>query len=151
MRTVVGINIPENKGREKERAQKRKSACAFTGDQIKSVYQAYPRKVGKAAALKAIRKALATIAKADDPPADPVAWLTQRVRMFAASPAGEAGRFTPHPSTWFNQGRYDDDPDEWNRHDHHVDPQAERRRQKAAQEFPEPDLPLPITSYGGQP
>ena len=149
--TSVGINIPENIGRKKARAQKSKSACAFTADQIKSVYAEYPRKIGKAAALKAIARALKAIAKADDPPADPVAWLIERVRQFAQSPAGLAGRFTPHPASWFNAERYDDDPDEWNRQsDNHVDPQTERRQRKVAQEFPEPNLPLPVTSYGGE-
>ena len=77
-----------------------------------SVYQAYPRKVAKGAALKAIAKALDTLAKRADV-TDPTAWLLARVRAFADSPAGKAGQYTPHPATWFNRGSYDDDPEEW--------------------------------------
>lgn len=83
--------------------------------EAESVYGYYPRKVGKAAALKAIAKALAVIRQRPDAPGDPVTWLIDRVAEFARSPAGNAGGYTPYPSTWFNQGRYDDDPAEWNR------------------------------------
>ena len=34
-------------------------------------------------------------------------------RTPAASPAGQRGEYTPHPSTWFHQDRYFDDPAEW--------------------------------------
>ena len=74
------------------------------------IYQAYPRKAGKKSALRAIERALADV-KRDDA----AEWLLERVRAFAASPAGKAGEFTPHPATWFNAGRYDDDDAEWNR------------------------------------
>lgn len=82
---------------------------------LEGIYLAYPRHVSKASALKAIGKALDRIAGRPDAPADPVAWLLDRVQAFAESPAGQAGRFTPHPATWFNSGRYDDDSSEWNR------------------------------------
>lgn len=83
-------------------------------DAASSIYALYPRKVAKDAALKAIDKALKAIA-ARNGVADPAAWLLERVKMFASSPAGQAGRFTPHPATWFNGGRYDDDLAEWQR------------------------------------
>ena len=78
---------------------------------IQQLYAAYPRKVGKQAALKAIRAALARITREDA-----ANWMLGRVQKFAASPAGQAGEYTPHPSTWFNQGRYDDDDSEWSKH-----------------------------------
>lgn len=68
------------------------------------IYQAYPRHVGKQAAIRAILRAM----REHDP-----AWLLARVRLFASSPDGNAGRYTPHPATWFNAGRYDDDDREW--------------------------------------
>src|SRR6476620_8160014 len=37
----------------------------------------------------------------------------ERTLAFARSPAGNRGNLTPHPATWFNQGRYDDNPTEW--------------------------------------
>ncbi|HEX2972656.1 MAG TPA: hypothetical protein VHP11_10005 [Tepidisphaeraceae bacterium] len=83
-------------------------------EDMQRIYDAYPRKVGKAAALKAIAKALAIIKTRPNKPADPVRWLLERVESFAKSPAGQQGKYTPHPATWFNQGRYDDDSNEWN-------------------------------------
>jgi hypothetical protein len=91
----------------------------FTKAQIEQVYQAYPRKVGKGEALKAISKALDTLAK-DHPditidmhPDDVTTVMVCGVHKFAASPSGQNGKFTPYPATWFNQKRYLDDPDEW--------------------------------------
>lgn len=81
------------------------------------VYDLYPRKVGKAAALKAIRYAYKQLAQRGE--LDPWKYLTERTRAYGESRVeahlqseGEI-RFTPHPATWFNQGRYDDDPAEW--------------------------------------
>ena len=67
------------------------------------IYQCYPRKVAKTAALTAIRKAL----KDQDPE-----WLKARVIAYAKERATEDPKFTPHPATWFNQGRYLDEKDE---------------------------------------
>ena len=83
---------------------------------IEMIYQAYPRHVGKRAALGKIRKAL-DIFRSDAGPSftegNAVSWLYNRVTAFARSPAGQAGHYTPYPATWFNQGRYDDDPRTW--------------------------------------
>lgn len=79
---------------------------------IAAIYDAYPRHVGRSEALAAIRKALDAIEQRCDE-TDASAWLLERTRAFAASPAGKAGRFCPHPASWFNAGRYDDDPNEW--------------------------------------
>lgn len=72
---------------------------------VVAVYDAYPRKVGRAKALLAIERAIRGGVDPDH--------LLERVRAFAESPAGRAGKFTPHPATWFNAGRWDDDPAEW--------------------------------------
>lgn len=69
-----------------------------------TIYQAYPRHVGKQDAIRAIRKAM----RLHDP-----AWLLARVQLYARSPDGQAGKFTPHPATWFNRGSYEDDDREW--------------------------------------
>jgi hypothetical protein len=37
-----------------------------------------------------------------------------RRRVCGESP--REAEFTPHPATWFNGGRYDDDPKEWEPH-----------------------------------
>ena len=77
--------------------------------EIEALYQHYPKKVGKRAALVAITKAIERIA---DRVEDPVKWMDERVALFARSPVGQ-GSFCPHPSTWFNQDRFDDDVGEW--------------------------------------
>lgn len=96
-----------------------------SGGVIELIYSAYPRKVGKAKAIQAIQRSLKII-DARDGVQDPANWLLERVTAFANSPAGQAGKFTPHPTTWFNQGRYDDDEHEWNRNGSTTDHQASR-------------------------
>ena len=81
------------------------------------IYKAYPRHVGRRDALKAINRALHRIAGRRDAPEDPVIWLITRVRLFAGSPKGQSGQFCPHPATWFNQDRFDDNEAEWFRED----------------------------------
>ena len=84
---------------------------------VERIYLAYPRHVGKVAAHKAIRKALTLIARREpicQHPAIIVDILSKQVNAYAASPAGNNGKFTPYPATWLNAGRYDDDEKEWN-------------------------------------
>lgn len=77
---------------------------------ILAIYDAYPRKEGRKVAIESIRKAIKGGSLADH--------LLERTRLYAAATAtwNEHDRkFIPHPSTWFNQGRYDDDPEVWKR------------------------------------
>lgn len=71
-----------------------------------SLYQLYPRKIGKKAALDAITRALN---KAD------YETLKAAVVEYANSPYVKSTpkQFLPHPSTWFNQERWLDDREEW--------------------------------------
>lgn len=72
-----------------------------------ALYKSYPRKVGKNAALKAILKSM------KDHQFD---YLLERVAKFAectrAWPEDQL-QFVPHPATWFNQARFEDDEKEW--------------------------------------
>jgi hypothetical protein len=83
------------------------------------IYRMYPRKVGRAVAVKAIYAALRRLQVGEERkfcggvPA--FAFLQERVKEFAQSPAGKAGQYCPHPKTWFTQSRYLDDPKEWQR------------------------------------
>ncbi|MCP4644495.1 MAG: hypothetical protein GY851_28890, partial [bacterium] len=67
---------------------------------IEAIYQAYPRDVGKRAALTAIRRACKRCEPAD---------LLAATKAYAASPdvvarLGTADeQFVPHPATWFNR------------------------------------------------
>ena len=90
----------------------------------KEIYAMYPRKVGKEAALKAIDRAIRKIATngATDQhadfngdAADAAEWLKSRVTLYRNSALGSRPdkEHVPHPSTWINEGRYEDDEQEW--------------------------------------
>ncbi|MEF2979067.1 hypothetical protein [Subtercola sp. YIM 133946] len=64
-------------------------------------YMAYPRKVGKEAA----RKKFIAIARKVDPQL-----IIEGARRFAADPNLPEKQYVPHPATWLNAGRWDDEP-----------------------------------------
>ena len=64
------------------------------------IYQQYPKKVGKDKAIESIIKALGKV---------PFDTLMTSVKEYAKSRDGEDRKFTPNPSTWFNQGRWQDE------------------------------------------
>jgi hypothetical protein len=71
---------------------------------FESFYAAYPRHVGRAAAEKAFAKAV-RVATAEV--------IVAGAKRFAADPnlpPKEQAQFIPHPATWLNAGRWDDDP-----------------------------------------
>ena len=68
------------------------------------IWQAYPRKAAKPVGLKSIEKAMKKI--------EPQR-LLKLVQAYAVARQGKT--HTPHPSTWFNQERYNDGPEEWKR------------------------------------
>lgn len=82
-----------------------------------TIYDVYPRHVGRDKAMPAIANARRKLAQRGE--LDPASYLLERVQRYAdaraavhaAEPAER--QFTPHATTWFNQGRYDDDPEEW--------------------------------------
>ena len=78
-----------------------------TEDQAMALYKAYPRKVARGAALNAIKKALMS--------KDSIGFdaLMDAVQEYAKAKKGQDRQYIPHPSTWFNQERWDDDRDEW--------------------------------------
>jgi hypothetical protein len=74
---------------------------------IESVYQAYPKKVGKAEAIKAIAKALKsasfdTLLEATSAYAEAVSRWPEADKVYI-----------PHPATWFNARRWEDDRATW--------------------------------------
>lgn len=78
-----------------------------TADAVEEIYFAYPKHVGKKAALKAISKALEQIDAQQ---------LLERTKTYAAAVSTwpkERLQFRPDPATWFNAGHYEDDPSEW--------------------------------------
>ena len=75
------------------------------------IYLAYPRHVGRAAAIKSIKSAIRR--------GNSAIFLWNRTMRYAQSPLVAEKRrtsemtFVPHPSTWFNQDRFYDDELEW--------------------------------------
>lgn len=94
-----------------------------------AIYAAYPRHVGKAAALRAIER---VIKKLKGETADPVGLLLAYTNSYAEAVAKWPAReqqYIPHPATWFNQGRYLDDPKEWVRGNEPTKAQASNYKQ----------------------
>lgn len=78
--------------------------------QVEEIYRAYPRHVGKKAAIPKILKALRELT-ATHP--DAAHWLLTRVAAYAKAVEHAERKYIPYPATWFHQGRYDDDDEEW--------------------------------------
>jgi hypothetical protein len=85
---------------ETETKQKTPSSPATPSMEFDRFWIQYPRKVGKEAARKAFAKAMkkTTIDKVLSAVED------LRIRV-----AGKDQQFTPHPATWLNEGRWDDE------------------------------------------
>jgi hypothetical protein len=101
-----GKNNTTKSTKEKET---KKSTPTGSFDEVihQGIYDAYPKKVGRPAALKAIARA---IKKGADP-----ARLLELTQKYAAAVKDTDPQFIPHPATWFNQERFNDDPSTWER------------------------------------
>jgi uncharacterized protein YdaU (DUF1376 family) len=108
-----------------------------TPDPIEEIYLAYPRKVGKQGAVKAILRAIQHLKARGMTIREAEVYLFRRVQSYARSPAGQDGEFTPHPATWFNRGSYDDHPQEWEKR------HREGERSTAAKPFDPCAIPEP--------
>lgn len=120
------------------------------GAQAVEIYEAYPRKVARDAALKAIEKRL-------DQGMDAQELLDATCAYAAATQRWEVGdrQFIPHPATWFNAGGFADDQREWNRGGA---PAAKKEKAVPVEEEPPgwwdawalcwPDVPVPGSWHG---
>lgn len=84
-----------------------------------AIYQAYPRKVGKKDALKAIANAIKTLdqekATRSQSPAATILEATKAYATAVATWPLKDRAYIPFPATWMNRGSYLDDPKEWAR------------------------------------
>ena len=71
--------------------------------QAEAIYEAYPRKAARPRAIRAISKALRTHG---------YDFLLERTRLYASTYQGDPA-FIPHPATWFNGERFNDNPETW--------------------------------------
>ncbi len=95
---------PHNTCRSRVQKQNKKESANKSRGECEEIYAAYPRKVAKPEALKAIEKA---ISRGTD-----FAGLLARTKLYASLVDSDP-RFIPHPATWFNQERFNDDPATW--------------------------------------
>lgn len=89
---VLSENVAETETYIKE--EQRSFDAAFD-----AFWAVYPRKVGRKAAEKAYRKALADVAESD---------LISAAKAYAEATRGSDAKFVAHPTTWLNQGRWDE-------------------------------------------
>ena len=89
---------------KQKQIQKQKEEINTARQLAESVYEAYPRKVGRPVALRAIEKALTTTDHET---------LLKATVAYAEARRGQDQQFTPMPATWFNQQRYNDDQATW--------------------------------------
>lgn len=97
----------KDKYKDKDKA---KSDRGGMGGNFERWWSTVPNKVGKQAARKAYEKAAKRLSDAGSE--DAHGFLLDRMTAFAASPKAR-GDFCPHPATWLNEGRYEDDPATW--------------------------------------
>lgn len=90
-----------------EQTQKRPSKEDDSPRYEEEIYSIYPHKVARPKALIAIRKALKIIAF------DDLKKATLTLRDLWSGVSKEEMHFCPHPTTWFNQERFNDDPSTW--------------------------------------
>lgn len=73
------------------------------GENFKTFWSAYPKKAGKDAAKKAFAKR-----KFDEQAFEKVMAALNEQKA-SEQWVKDAGQFIPHPATWLNQGRFDDE------------------------------------------
>lgn len=71
------------------------------------IYAAYPRKVARQDALKAISSAMKKVS------AESLLEATNAYAAAVSKWSPEDRNFVPHPATWFNRGSYQDDRETW--------------------------------------
>lgn len=86
----------------------RKDTTVSTSDSehVVNIYNAYPRKIGRPAALRAIAGALKKV---------DAARLLELTQQYAEAVVGADPQYIPYPQKWFNQERFNDDPSTWRR------------------------------------
>lgn len=81
------------------------------------IYEQFPRREGRKKSLLEIERALSRLQHGECGVTlsfdEAVALLIDATEEYARSPAGNRGRYTPMPQTWFHQSRYLDDRKCW--------------------------------------
>ena len=102
----------ERKGREGKGKERKEYSPPF-----EKWWSSYPRKEGKQEAYRVYRQLVSRLSRDSRLPSVVEGDLLVAVETYAKSPrARHSDRdFIPLPATWLSEGRYEDDPVEWNR------------------------------------
>ena len=98
------INNPKQPQTTPTRATKRNHAQPLSGCAFDVFWQAYPRKVGKGASRKAWEKI-----KPDENLKNKIITAVEQQKKSKQWTKDE-GQYIPHPATWLNQERWEDEP-----------------------------------------
>jgi len=121
---------------EAEAEAEKKEKTVLTKNESKTkaaieIYNLYPKKVGKDAALKAIVKALSKVDSVE---------LIGAVAEFANAKQGSDPQYIPNPATWFNQSRWEDDRSTWIDHKNKTTTYATRHANDQEEQYEIPEL-----------
>jgi hypothetical protein len=100
--TAEALNAKDSAGKTEDTRQGKTEDTPRNQANFETFWAAYPRKVGKAAAAKAWRR----IKPGKELQAKILAAISSA--MASADWRRDGGRYVPNPSTWLNQGRWDD-------------------------------------------
>jgi hypothetical protein len=109
-RTVVRTNHLKNTSEEPSEGDIHSTALVVQSDassQFQNFWNAYPRRIAKIAAKKAFDRAIVDGADPTEIIAAAAAFTAYRLQ--AEPDPSKRDRFTPHPATWLNAGRWGDD------------------------------------------
>lgn len=85
-------------------------------DDFERFWKVYPRHEKKGATARIWETILKRLQEERQQDRETVVdYLVQRAEEFSRSPAGKAGQYTPHPSTWLSTRRFEDDDADWKR------------------------------------
>lgn len=96
-------------GEKRPRHPKTGKVPVYCARDIDEIYDLFPRKIAPAATKKAIRNVITKRRI-------PVEYLKERVSLYAQKVGTwteDEKRYIASPCKWFTEGRYDDDPSEW--------------------------------------
>ena len=91
----------------------RESPSSPSADVIESIYSRYPKQTNKKQACKSILQAVRRLMAEGTP--NPESWLIDKVNAYAAASVGIEKRYLADPKKWFDDARYNDDPEAWQR------------------------------------
>ena len=95
------LHVTQKTEDRKQKTEKKKDLCPNSSD-FDVFWNSYPKKVGK-------KKALQSWTKAKDRPSIEIVLKSLEAQKKSDQWSKDGGQYIPHPATWLNQGRWDDE------------------------------------------